>query len=1223
MFSPFQMAISRFDDDEENVGPPPKKRRRPQKKESNNEEDDDNPPKKLGKGRGKDDEDDDDDESDSISTGNIVLDIVLDFWDDCVDWFKSHVAAGIIIAIFAFFLFLGGIALLANAIINYVTRPTLQQALTAYELGVYPEAKRMAERVLLSIPKTNEIERAKALFIIGAATCAAGEQSWAVDKRPIYLAAANYLQDSEKYGFAPNYVATGYFLLGKSLYLSGELERCRDPLRMALEAGINRRKEVNWFLANSYFLGSRPNLFESLKYVERFENDASVTEEERCEIELMHTLILIQLGKTNDAETLFRLIPKLSEFESMRTFVQGQIDFLRAREIRQKLQQLRNNPNPIDLGDFPLALTPEESNPPPISNESGKTDPLLNGTLLNDTTLSEPTNSDLPSSADALFDSILSPNSTQNDVQNQRQNEEKNESSNEKTNGVPNKSSFEESKPVKGSTLPSPAFQDESTPIPTNDHDPESETQSLLPLSSKLNVKTEIKMPAGAVLPILPEKFQTARSDVFDPFPVSVTQVPGLDFDESSNEQPLFQRMAQLRARPSNPYSQNTASQNTTSQNIAESVLGNTTESVSGNTFETTPEKKMEMVAETDAKIDEKTDENEGLETGRKFDKNAADTSVSENVDVKKRPFDPSAVIVVPKKVKPDETDMYDDLQKPNAPNPPANSGTFAAIEISSPEEQLQKRLADLQKSEESRYFDAIKAFQRVRQIGQIARRWIRTAELLEGLCYEELGRTKEAQKIYSHLSDAFPETLEAALSDFLWGNLEYRAGKWETALAAWKIAFDYMRNEPNEASPWVPKEMILRRCEDIIRTNVQKRQYNNAIALLHQLREVMPDFQLFRFLGAIYEVWGNEIADQSENLVGPAAQKRQRDAEIYYDNAGKSFDKLAVIQFDTPEYPAWVWRSATNFRLGKNYRSAIIQYRKFLRINLNEHRPEIFLDLAQMYINLDAFDKAQSLLEDALIDYPNHALTPSLRLLLATVYSESKEWEKAKNLLKSNLLGDYAPDSIIYRDSIYALGKTFYEAGNIKESIPFLEDALANHPNAPQALESHYLLARDYLNLANETSKTVIETPLEKVQEQIHAQTAADQELALAHYRIVDSILSKQEKLAPLTDPEKLMLRNARFGIGMILMELKRYSDAIHFFDITATQYQDRPEALDAVMQMALAYRNLDRPGDALTAMNRGESLLLKLEKNGTVPSPNNWKARIDVQKNILLLNP
>jgi tetratricopeptide (TPR) repeat protein len=201
----------------------------------------------------------------------------------------------------------------------------------------------------------------------------------------------------------------------------------------------------------------------------------------------------------------------------------------------------------------------------------------------------------------------------------------------------------------------------------------------------------------------------------------------------------------------------------------------------------------------------------------------------------------------------------------------------------------------------------------------------------------------------------------------------------------------------------------------------------------------------------------------------------------------------------------------------------------------------------------------------------------------------------------------------------MFALGKLFFEWGNLTEAVPYLEDAVKNYPDAIQTADSHYYLAQVYLRLAADLSKSAEESVLVSVQQQLSADTGREREKALSHLQKTEELLSKRQEAMELTESEQLMLRNSLFGTGSVLMDMKRYDQAISTLSIVATHYQDHPEVLNALIQLTAAFRRVGKFEDASATLNQAEFILNRLEKNGNIPSENNWTAIIRIQRNLV----
>ncbi len=1036
--------MARLHDEEEDDAPIVKKRRRPKKKPVS-DDDDDALPGRGGRGRADDDEEDEGENS--FSTGNVFLDIFLDFVDDCTDWAKEHARTAIVLAILAILFLLAGFGLTVRYVINYLYRPTLEQALMAYDLGSYGESRFMAEEVLKYAKEEDNRTKAGAYFVLGAATCGIAEIAWDSNRQPYYLAAVSYLRQSEEYGFVRGRETEGYYWLGKSLYLSGELERCRAPLQHILESAATtttaldeaETKNVYWYLCNSYFLAAQPDYVEALRNLRQFRLNKMTTEEERAEADLLDAMIRIRQDNVAGAEEAARRVPAFNRLQAMRSFVEGQIALLHARNNRRQAQQLENRRDPLSLGSIPVAVSPVEP---------------------------EPTN---PTDALNPFDNP--------------------------------------------------------------------ETEQLLPQGQPQDVPPEEIMseqPAAMVRPVLPVSPKDFNSRPRSHPWSAVTPPTPLDGENGT----LHRRLAGLRSPFAVPYTQ-------------------------------------------------EAEKNDGVD------------------------FDPDAVIVLPTEKRPEAG--------PDAPIPDSiPNDTFKKPTVMNPVEKETRKFHQLA---EKYYREAIEHFLDVQQHEDFSPRWKRQAHLLEGLCYEELGELAKAQEIYLAVADSYPQSSEAAAALFLRARIDHDLGRLDTAMRGFAEAFDIMRRTPGYACPWQTKESILARCEDMLRDAIVLKEYRQALTLLYLLRGVMPESDVAIRRGETYEDWAVHLSQQAATAFGSRGDELAAEANDKFRRSAEAFDLWTRIEYDSPDVDEYLWRAAENFRFGKDYRRAIPMYRRFLRSNVGDHRPETFLYLGEMYVHLDGIDEAADVLETALLDFPAHPLIPRVRYVLSRAYYEQKQWDKAGEMLQQNLIGEFAPTSAVFRDSLYALAQLNFERGQWEEAISGYESALQLHPNAIQAAEAHYCLAQSYLQRARQMIQDAAATPLEAVRKKVEADSLREQEKALAQFQKAEELLIKRQQALGLTEAEQLMLRNTLFGAGSILMQLKMYEQAIDTLNLSATRYQDRPEAMDALLNLAVAFRHLNNREEALAMLNRAEVVLRQLVKSGTIPAENSWTALIEVQKNLVNL--
>ena len=978
------MAKRPAEDDEDEI-PQVRKRRRPQKK-TDDDEDASSPPQRRGKPQDEDEEDEDP----GISTGNVFLDIALDFRDDCIDWSKQHVVYAVIISIVSFVIF-GALAFfVVYSCVRYLNRPSLETVVQAYDLGLFPETKFFADEALRYISRRNPAARAPFVFFQGAALCAIAERVSSADQREYYLTAANYLKEAALYNFFRDRIDEGWFLLGKSLFHSGEMEQCRLPLRFALDEGYPHTKRIYWYLAHAYFLGASPDLERSLEYLRYFQNEPTALEEEIAESRLLETMIILHLEDAEAAEHVFALIPRFPQFNIKRTFVEGQIEFFKGQQLQQQAIDLENDPNPSLLRSPAVA---------PV--------------------------------------------------------------------------------PVTPSVQPEPEVPEAAVPV------------------------EDIPSAPAPVLPMDEETLQQLM--IPDNFPAPVWGM----FDNTSEIQ---RRFAEMRAM------------------YADDMSGD------------------------------------------------------------------EEIIILPRQ------------EIRQAPVPPPS--LTQEIEFDTFGDDPILRLASAYRKEADEHYRlAIEKFSEVVRLADLHDLWGRAARLLIGICYMKMGDTLRSDVHFRRLIDTFPLSHEAAAASFFLGEQERKKGNADAALRFFVHTFETLRLNQNYVSLWLPREEIDERCIAMVRRDMDTQNYADAIQLLNALFGVLPADVIARLRGETYERWAAMLQAQADVTFGERGNQLAKEAESRRRSAGGAFASLAQLHSDTLQFTDLLWRAAENYRIGKDFRRAAVEYRKLIRADITARRPEINLRLGEMFLNLDILDEATYVLEEALRNFPAHHLVPQIRLVLSHVYSERQEWDQAKALLQLNLIGDAAPISAIYRDSMYALGKLSYLRGDLDSAIHYLEDSIKVHPHAVQAAEANYTLARAYLFQADQQLGELAENPPEAVRRSLESIVQMNRHRALTHLEQTEITLTDRQRGMGLTESERLMLRNVQFTICSVLIDLEQYEQAISRLNAAATMYQDRPEALDALVKLAFCLRVVGRETESQMTLRRAEVILNQLERIGTIPDGTNWR--------------
>ncbi len=157
----------------------------------------------------------------------------------------------------------------ARRAINTVERPeekvTLQQAFEALDSGFLAEARELATK--LKAQTLPPDEQGGPSFVLGAIAMREAADLLDEDQRNYYAVAARYLEASRAAGFPAGREAEAWFLLGKSLCLSGRTLDGRTMLERALADNDEHAAEIQRLLVKAYSEEPHRDLAKALEHI--------------------------------------------------------------------------------------------------------------------------------------------------------------------------------------------------------------------------------------------------------------------------------------------------------------------------------------------------------------------------------------------------------------------------------------------------------------------------------------------------------------------------------------------------------------------------------------------------------------------------------------------------------------------------------------------------------------------------------------------------------------------------------------------------------------------------------------------------------------------------------------------------------------------------------------------------------------------------------------------
>jgi tetratricopeptide (TPR) repeat protein len=277
-----------------------------------------------------------------------------------------------------------------------------------------------------------------------------------------------------------------------------------------------------------------------------------------------------------------------------------------------------------------------------------------------------------------------------------------------------------------------------------------------------------------------------------------------------------------------------------------------------------------------------------------------------------------------------------------------------------------------------------------------------------------------------------------------------------------------------------------------------------------------------------------------------------------------------------------------------------------YLKHEARRRRPAALAGLGQALLGQAQYQRGLLVLRECADLYPRDPAVFQARLLGASAYAELGEYPPARELLLANLEGDdLTPASHEWRDSLFALGKVAYLAGELPEAVLRLEEAIERYPDAAQTLDARYLVAQAYAQQAESLSAPAGDAASEAQRLERAQQAKALRESALAAFDRALVAASSSERSGGLAS---LVERNCRLKRASMLYHLGRYDAALEAWSTTANLYQASPVALEALVRMADCYRRLQRLAERRATLQRARLVLERLPEDAPFAEVTNF---------------
>lgn len=503
-----------------------------------------------------------------------------------------------------------------------------------------------------------------------------------------------------------------------------------------------------------------------------------------------------------------------------------------------------------------------------------------------------------------------------------------------------------------------------------------------------------------------------------------------------------------------------------------------------------------------------------------------------------------------------------------------------------------------------------------------------RQATYLSGRVLRQQQKLKEAVSTFSSARQGSPQSAEAIASGVEEVEILMETGDFKAALSTLYYLLRSIDDLALYNEYWLPIPEFRARLLNVGRTFRKSGDFEKSIELAELLALAFPRSDSVRLHAESLEQWADTVA-LSNTESKPMLQSQLREiVRSKHQAAAEQYALLAKLELRSTEYPDIVWKAATNFQYAGDLSAANELLVEYLRHEDRAKRPRGFLALGKNHINAAQWRPAIDPLERCRIEHPTHPISFEARLLAAKAHFELDQLDQAIELLNENLSGSATalrPTSDIWRDSLYQLALTIFRQGdelllelrldpNIDNSakerrlqasqqkflevIDLLGGFVTRYPDDPRHFDAMYLIAKSH-RLAAETPQqiatyntAIVETARRKLMQQRRQFL----EQALTEFKELRAAITQAQEALVMSEQTNALIRNCYFGEADTLYDLGQWDTAIIAYQNVASRFMNRPEALEALLQMSHCHRKLGQEDVAKRVLAQAEQALARI---------------------------
>jgi tetratricopeptide (TPR) repeat protein len=528
-----------------------------------------------------------------------------------------------------------------------------------------------------------------------------------------------------------------------------------------------------------------------------------------------------------------------------------------------------------------------------------------------------------------------------------------------------------------------------------------------------------------------------------------------------------------------------------------------------------------------------------------------------------------------------------------------------------------------------------------------------RRNQYYSGIVLQSLGRWEESISLLSVLRQSSPHTVEGLAGSIAEMKALIKLQRYDEIIVTIRQLFEQFGKLEWYNNAWQPIALLRTGINEIGQDLLVGRAYPQVVEYAVKMPPFCERQDRLRLLSVGYGRWANSlkgktVADETDALdirtslegvlraepallsTATAPDEGQRFWQKLFYESAKSYEELAMLQMRSPEYFDLIWQAIKNYQSAGDLKQCNVVIDNTLPFEEVDQRPRAYLMKAENLFALNKPDGSLLELEKCIRDHSSHPLAYQSRLNAARMLAERSDFQKSQDYLEQNLYdSSLNPQSAVWKESLFELGRNFYQQGELEfssaellkekseptneetlseileranalftKSIDRLGEWLKRYPDDKRRFETLYSIGKAY-QMAAQYPEYLIKDG--------RPSSADVKRQRLAQYRnLVKNARSTFEQIRMgMNDIElglipssslRSLLRNSYFAEADLTFQLQDFETALTLYRSVANRFLGEPESLEALTQAAECLKKLGRNEEGIRVIAQAQEILSQI---------------------------